>query len=487
LPLWIGLFALGGGLGASGVVLSASPAAWLGTLAAAAGGIGLVAQLRTGPLKHVVAGAAHLVVHPRARRFEEPDTGLQPLDLTASRLGVGGIGDFAWNRLAGFDACVQCGRCEDACPAFAAGQPLNPKALIQDLVAHLSTGGEAYSGRPHPGLAGRTAADPFAIVGPDKRIAPETLWACTTCRACVEACPMMIEHVDAIVALRRHETLEKGAAPAKAVAALSALRYADESGGRPLEARLDFAAGSELRVLGPGEEADLLLWLGDGTYDLRYGRTLRALVALLRRAGVDFAVLGSEERDCGDLARRLGDEEGFQRLAHANIAALANRRFRRVVTADPHALHVLRNEYPAFGGMFEVMHHTALLEELAAEGRLDVRPLALSATFHDPCYLGRYNGEIEAPRNLLRRIVSEPVEMALHGRRSFCCGGGGGAPVSDVPGEHRIPDLRMQQASATGAAVVAVACPGCTAMLEGVVGARPEVKDLAELMLEALQ
>ena len=299
---------------------------------------------------------------------------------------------------------------------------------------------------------------------------------------------MTIEHVDAIVSLRRFEVMEHGALPDTAALPLAELRAADNPRGHPLSARLDWAAGIDLPILPEGGETDVLLWLGDGAFDLRYGRTLRALVALLRQADVDFAVLGAEERDCGDLARRLGDEATFQTLATANIATLSRRRFRRIVTADPHALHVIRNEYPAFGGQYETIHHSAFLAALVVEGRLTPRrQIDAAVTYHDPCYLGRYNGEFDAPRDLLAAIVKDRREMARSRSRSMCCGGGGGAPVTDVPGERRIPDLRMAQAADTGAAIVAVACPGCTTMLEGVVGARPDVRDVAELLHEVVE
>jgi Fe-S oxidoreductase len=472
----------------------ALPALGLAGLAlATAGGFGLAAQVGRGPLRHALAGAVNLVAHPRPSRFAGVrDTGLAPLDLEAPKLGVERPADFAWNRLAMLDACVQCGRCEEACPAFAAGQPLTPKKLIQDLAAAIPPGGgtDCYTGRPYPQepeVRGRGGPG-LPLVGVDAMIHPDTLWSCTTCRACVEACPMMIEHVDAIVSLRRFQTLELGAVPPKAEAPLAELRHADEPGGRPLSARTDFAAGLTLPRIEAGRAVDVLLWLGEGAFDLRYGRTLRALVRLLEIAGVDFAVLGPEERDCGDLARRLGDEATFQRLARDNIETLGQYGFRRIVTADPHALHVLRNEYPAMGGTYEVVHHTALLLELVEAGCIELGSIeAAPVTYHDPCYLGRYNGETLAPRRLLDKLGVQRVEMERSGLRSMCCGGGGGAPVSDVPGERRIPDLRMEQARSTGAAIVAVACPGCTAMLEGVVGPRPEVRDVAELVLNAAE
>ncbi|MEX2647620.1 MAG: DUF3483 domain-containing protein [Alphaproteobacteria bacterium] len=459
------------------------------------GGWGVVQVLALAPyraMRHAFAGALHLAFHPRPGRFgaDRPDVALEPLDLEAPKLGVEVPVDFTWNRLLGFDACVQCGRCELACPAFAAGQPLNPKKLIQDLVVGLSSerGTDAgYRGSPHPGRnqfmasGGRRAPIVPGLVHPD------TLWSCTTCRACVHECPMMIEHVDAVIDLRRFQALEAGAVPGKGAKALEELRLADNPGGRDPATRLDWAADLALRVLAPGDSCDVLLWLGDAAFDLRGQRTLRALVKLLWAAKFDFAVLGAAELDCGDLARRLGDEATFQTLARRVVATLATVRFERIVTADPHALNSLRNDYPAFGGTFNVVHHTALLAELVAAGRIvpSKRP-GERITYHDPCYLGRYNGEVEAPRALLRALGAEHVEMERHGLRSLCCGGGGGAPLTDVAGARRIPDLRMDQARATGAGIVAVACPNCAVMLEGVIGARPRVADLAELLAEAI-
>jgi Fe-S oxidoreductase len=222
---------------------------------------------------------------------------------------------------------------------------------------------------------------------------------------------------------------------------------------------------------------------------MRYQRTLRSLVKILNAAKVDFAVLGVSESDTGDTARRLGDEATFQRLAQANIATLAALDFKRIVTADPHVLHSLRNEYPAFGGRYIVIHHTALIDELITSGKLPVvkfedRP---ALTYHDPCYLGRYNGEFEAPRSVLRKLGANLREMERSGSRARCCGGGGGAPLTDIPGERRIPDMRMGDVRTVGAEIVAVACPQCTAMLEGVAGDRAEVLDIAELVAASLE
>ncbi len=475
------------------------PLPWAGPFGVLLAALGIWSALELypavgrGALRHALNGFLHLAFHPRPARFRDQalDTALQPLDLEAPRLGAETPADFPWNRLLAFDACVECGRCEAACPAFEAGLPLNPKKLIQDL-ARAEIPGEGdwrYRGSPHPDRpAGGSGGPERPLVGADAPIHPDTLWACTTCRACVYECPMMIEHVDAVVDLRRFQTLEAGAVPGKASVLLDELRATDTQSGRRLAARLDWAADLAIPRACAERDTELLLWVGEGAFELRNQRSLRALARLLRHAGVDFAVLGEAELDCGDIARRLGDEATFQDLARRNIQALEAVRFRRIVTADPHALHALANEYPALGGRYDVVHHTTLLAELLEQGRLTVRtPFAGRLTYHDPCYLGRYNGETEAPRALLRALGAAPAEMAKAGLRSSCCGSGGGMAVVDVPGRRRIADVRMDHARATGAGTVAVACPHCATMLEGVVQPRPEVNDVAELLLQAVE
>lgn len=439
------------------------------------------------PMKHAVAGLLHLAFHPRAERFAGKSADLKPLNLAAGELGAARAADFAWNRLLSFDACVQCGKCEAACPAFAAGQPLNPKRLIQDLVAAMGGGGPAYAGSPHPGrpAAAAASADRDIVGG---ALAADTLWSCTTCRACVESCPMLIEHVDAVIDLRRHLTLARGELPGKGAAALANLRHTDTVGGHPLRARYHWAADLELPLLREGEAVDWLLLAGEGAFDMRYQRALRALLTVLKAAGLRVAALGEAERDCGDLARRLGDEAGFQRLALANIATLGRYRFTRIVTPDPHVFHCLANEYPALGGHYEVWHHSRLLDQLLETRAIRVRSRdsAEPLSYHDPCYLGRYNEGYAAPRRVLAGIGIQVVEMSRSGRDARCCGWGGGAAFTDVPGPRRIPDMRMDDVRAAGAGRVAVACPNCTAMLEGVSGARAEVVELAELVAERL-
>ncbi|MCK3824981.1 (Fe-S)-binding protein [Pseudomonas sp. W2Aug9] len=444
-----------------------------------------------GPMKHAFAGALHLAWHRRAERFGGGrSTGLKPLDLSdkTAPLGVEKPKDFTWNQLLGFDACVQCGKCEAACPAFAAGQPLNPKKLIQDMVVGLAGGTDAkFAGSPYPGKPvgehGGNLHQPIV----NGLVDAETLWSCTTCRACVEECPMMIEHVDAIVDMRRHLTLEKGATPNKGAEVLENLIATDNPGGFAPGGRLNWAADLNLPLLSDKGSCEVLFWVGDGAFDMRNQRTLRAFVKVLKAAGVDFAVLGLEERDSGDVARRLGDEATFQLLASRNIQTLGKYSFKRIVTCDPHSFHVLKNEYGAFNGNYFVQHHSTFMAELIGDGALNLgQHKGSSVTYHDPCYLGRYNGEYEAPRQVLRALGIEVKEMQRSGFRSRCCGGGGGAPITDIPGKQRIPDMRMEDIRETGAELVAVGCPQCTAMLEGVVEPRPLIKDIAELVADAL-
>nr|WKF61207.1 putative iron-sulfur-binding oxidoreductase FadF [Paraburkholderia busanensis] len=501
LPLLLGAFALGLAL-----FIALPAAAMSGALAVivalliAAGAFAMTfGAARGGPMKHALAGLLHLAFHPRQERFAGrndndvvPPTALKMPVLDAKEYGVGKPVEFRWNQLLSFDACVQCGKCEAACPAFAAGQPLNPKKLIQDLVTGMVGGTDAqYAGSPTPGIpVGKHAGAPGKPLI-SALIEADTLWSCTTCRACVQECPMLIEHVDAIVDMRRNQTLVEGSVPGKGPLTLANLRETGSSNGYDIGARYDWAVDLQVQVAQPGRPVEVLLIAGEGAFDMRYQRTLRALVKVLNRAGIDYAVLGGVETDTGDTARRLGDEATFQQLARKLIGTLSQYSFGRIVTADPHVLHSLRNEYRALGGFYEVLHHTALIDELVVGGKLAPRAVAALAerkiTYHDPCYLGRYNGETEAPRRVLKSIGIKVVEMERHGMRGRCCGGGGGAPLTDIPGKRRIPDIRIDDARTLGAEIVAVGCPNCTAMLEGVVGPRPDVLDVAELVAAALE
>jgi len=506
LPWLLGAFALG--LVLFVIVPTEMMSGAFAVLCAVLIGVGAFAMTfgaaKGGPMKHAMAGLLHLAFHPRQERFAgtpeaftgsgtaTPPTALKVPDIEHKEYGVAKPVEFRWNQLLSFDACVQCGKCEAACPAFASGQPLNPKKLIQDLVVGMAGGTDAaYAGSPTPGLAvGQHRGEPNGSIV-SGLIEAQTLWSCTTCRACVQECPMLIEHVDAIVDMRRNQTLVHGTVPGKGAEVLANLRETGTMGGYDTAARYDWAVDLNAPIAQAGKPVDVLFVAGEGAFEMRYQRTLRAVVKVLNKAGVDYAVLGNVETDTGDVARRLGDEATFQKMARTLIGTLSTLSYKQIVTADPHVMHSLRNEYRALGLRVTVKHHTTYLAELAASGK--IAPKAVDAlrekrtTYHDPCYLGRYNGETDAPRKLLKTIGIQVVEMERNGMRGRCCGGGGGAPLTDIPGKQRIPDIRIADARAVNADVVAVACPNCTAMLEGVVGPRPDVLDVAELVAASLE
>lgn len=455
-------------------------------------GVGfLLPGMAIGPMRHAFAGATHLVFHPRQERFADKysATGLRLADLNSERIGVGEAADFRWQQLLSFDACVQCGRCEDVCPAHAAGAPLNPKKLIFDLWASSTGPGsdEHYRGTRGTGsevVRHQRSAD---LIASDSLLRADTIWACTTCRACVEACPMLIEHVDSIVDIRRFQTMHLGQVPGKGGEALVNLRETDTVSGKVLEVRDQWATDLAIPQIQEGQEVEVLLWLGEASFDTRGQRTLRALVRILKAAKVSFASLGPLEADVGDLARRLGDEATFQALARGNMRTLRRFTFGQIVTADPHVLQALGKEYAEIGLAVSVSHHTQYVHSLLLSGRLPLKTLeSQKITYHDPCYLGRYNGEYNAPRQLIREVGLDVTEMERNKSKSFCCGWGGGAAFTDIESEARMPNLRMQQADETYAAVVAVACPNCAVMFDGVTDKKAKIIDVIELVELAL-
>jgi Fe-S oxidoreductase/nitrate reductase gamma subunit len=426
---------------------------------------------------HIVAGIPNVFM-----RNLEPAGRLPTPDLERAPLGLSDIGQLGRKQVLDLYACTECGRCQELCPAYAAGKPLSPKLLIMNLRDHL--------------LDARDA-DGEKLVG--GAIAEETIWSCTTCSACMEACPLFIEHVPKIVDMRRHLAMEEGrVADGIAGAMLSVEQRGHPWAGTPFS-RLDWCRDLDLRVLTPGESADLLLWVGcTAALDARAQKVARALVRLLREAGEDFAILGDAETCTGDAARRTGNDYLFQVQAQANVATLNARAFKRIVTICPHCMNTLKNEYSDFGGIYDVVHHSELLSELMADGRLPRLQDAAggAVTFHDPCYLGRYNDEYQAPRAVLAAAGSSVVEMERSRGTSFCCGGGGGRAFAVEPPGERINVIRAAQARSTGAPIIATACPFCLLMIEdGSKGAaraedpsaKPQdVRDIAEILAAAL-
>ncbi len=416
---------------------------------------------------HVITGPLNIAVRP-----ERPMGKLVPLKMEeverTGLIGVSEIEHFTRQQLLSLDSCMECGRCEDACPATATGKPLSPKAVVIDLRGLMSRGGE---------LHGQT-------------IKAETLWACTMCQACVQECPVLIGHVDLISDMRRH-LVGEGKISGPPARALQQINSQSNPYGRPNSDRLAWADGLDVPTVESNPDFDYLLWVGcAASFDPRAQKVARATAQLLKEAGLNFAILGTEERCTGDPARRIGDEFLFQQRAQINVETLARRKVKKIVTPCPHCHNTLKNEYPQFGGQYEVQHHSTLLAELVGAGRLsDGTSTGEPITLHDPCYLARVNGEVDATRAVIGATTDPQYrEMPRCGKKTFCCGAGGGRMWFDESPSQRVSVLRAQEALATGARILATACPFCLNMMtDGMAGTQGgenvKVLDIAESLL----
>ena len=409
-------------------------------------------------LRHMVAAPVQIALRQLRTPGQLAPALLEPAPLEPQRL--------TWAQLLDAATCVRCGRCTAVCPATAAGKPLDPRRVVQ------ATFQSMRESRPLEML-----------------VTADEAWSCTTCAACVRACPFEIEVLDKLVDLRRG-MVEAGAVDPAAARALEGIaERGNPFGGVPAD-RLAWAAGLGVRVLQPGDETDVLYWVGcAGAFDPHGRRIAQATARLLRAGGVEFGVLGSAETCTGDPARRIGDETAFREAAGRVATTLGRVRFRRLVTNCAHCFNVFRNELgPATDRQaVTALHHSQLLAELVAAGRLSPRAeTAEPVTLHDPCYLARHNGETAAPRAVLATADGGPIEMRRNGQQTFCCGAGGGGAWVEVRQGSRIAALRMAEARETGARVVATACPFCALMLAG--ETQPgdvAVRDVAELLWES--
>ena len=410
------------------------------------------------------------------------------------RIGVNKLEHLTWKQGLDLFSCTECGRCHDVCPTYVTDKPLTLKRFNQSLLQHLRNEESTLF------MTGKTA-DEKTLVG--DIIHPDTLWACTTCRACEEACPVSIEHVPRIIGMRQNQTMMEEAYPPEMANTFKGLERNFNPWGIGFDQRADWAEGMEIPLMsdtnsgneGPSEEIDVLMWVGcAGSYDSRNQKIARATATLYQKAGVKFAILGSEEKCTGDLARRSGNEMLFQMLAGENVETLNNYNIKKIVTSCPHCLNTIKNEYPQLGGEYEVFHHSQFIQQLVDEGRLPIGSnLKDTITYHDSCYLGRYNQEYEAPRKLLNKSGNEPIlEMKRHGIESFCCGAGGARMWMEEKIGSRINETRTEEALSTGASTVATACPFCMTMISDGITAKGKsetvkTKDVAEIVLEAME
>ena len=452
-----------------GTLMATHRISWLSHAALALGFIGYIPYTR---MMHMIAGPLNMYF-----RSLDPTGGLTALDLENDRIeqfGVGAMEDLNWKDLLDTDACVQCGRCEAHCPAHATSKPLSPMKFIGALRTNPVTNSNRLIGRA---------------------IDEEALWACTTCRACMEQCPAHVEHIPKLVGIRRNQVLMESRFPEE----LNRVFRNMENSGNPWGFRQDkrtqwWENSSECKVVAKDGSPEYLFFPGcAGSFDDRNRKVTSAVASLLRIAGVDFAILGAEEKCCGDSARRLGNEYVYQSLRRDNMELFDKYNIRKIITSCPHCFNVLKDEYPEYGGRFEVRHHAEFILELINSGRLKVKGhLGGAITYHDPCYLGRYNDIYQPPRDLINKLGIGLTEMRSSFENSFCCGAGGGRVWMREDTGERINGRRVEEVSRTNAGTVATACPFCLIMMEDGIKLKDKTeeiktRDIAELVLEAVQ
>jgi Fe-S oxidoreductase len=403
-------------------------------------------------------------------------------DTSITQFGASKLSDLGWEQVMDAYACIMCFRCQDACPAYSTGKLLSPAALEINKRYFLNT---VNSLKDSPPLTG------FAIPS-------EAVWACTSCGACVDICPVGNEPMRDILDIRRNLVLMENTFPKQLETAFRGMERAANPWGVPPTERMKWAEGLKVPTIEQNPQPELLWWVGCApATDARAQKTARAFAKILNAAGVNYAVLGQNEQCTGDSARRAGREDIFFGLATANVELLNEVKPRRIVTTCPHCLHTLKNEYPAFGGNYKVIHHTQLINELIASGKLPLEPRAAgenrqpSITYHDPCYLGRHNGIYADARLVLKDADSDLVEMPRHADKSFCCGAGGTQMWKEEEhGTSRVSAVRVAEARATGAETMAVACPFCMIMLTDAAKADGEalkVVDIAEVIADRIK
>ena len=395
-------------------------------------------------------------------------------------VGVSAIKDTTWKQRLDYDSCIRCGRCMEVCPAFNNDHPLNPKDVINNIKTmaqkNLQVGPEE---------------EPPLIVG--NAVESDSLWECRTCRACMEVCPAHIEHVPQIIELRRAEVMMRGQLPQDGSIALKQMEKTGNPFG-PQHERSNWIKDDNIPVIGPGEECEMLFWIGCcTTYDPIKRKVAHNVLQILKHVGVDVAVLGDDELCCGDPARLFGDENLFQATVKNQIELIKTRKFKSIICHCPHCYNALKNEYPQFGGNFNILHHTEVIYQLIKEGKIKLElPIEQKITYHDPCYLGRYNDVYEEPREIIKSIKGvQLVEMAHNREKAQCCGGGGGHFWMDIMHGERLNVTRIKEAVDTKASIVATSCIYCLQMLDDAIkildlDEQMRAEDISELVIEAM-
>jgi Fe-S oxidoreductase len=445
----------------------------------------------------------HLILAPFNIFFKSlgPKGALMPiLNMEeAESFGVSNVEEFTWKQLLDLYTCAECGRCEINCPAHLSEKPLSPRHLIHDLKVHLLEKGSNLL-RSKNGGDGKTetgeAAEGYegkSLIG--DVVSEDKIWSCVTCGSCMEQCPVSNEHVDKIVDMRRYLVLMESKFPSEVQAVFRNMENNSNPWGIGWATRGDWAKDLGVKIMSEDSNVDILYWVGcAGSFDERNKKISTSLVNIFNKAGVNFGILGAEEKCCGDSARRIGNEYLFQMLAAETIEILKNYNVKRIVTQCPHCFNTLKNEYPQFGGEFEVLHYTEFITELIAEGKLKLnKPINKTISYHDSCYLGRYNTIYDAPRKILKSIPGvKLVEMLRNKAKSICCGAGGGRMWMEEHLGKRINEMRLQDALDVNPDLISTVCPYCLTMFEDAIKEKDvqeslKSKDIAELVEEAME
>jgi len=479
----VGLFCAQGflltGLTTSGIRLTHQIIWWLHV----AIGFGLFAYLPFSMLSHVFLSPLNQFF----RSFEAKGalTSIPNLE-EAETFGVAKAEEFTWKQLFDLDACLRCGRCQDFCPVYLSEKPFSPKEITQDIKGHwLVVGKKILEGKEKD----TTSANLLGDV-----VKEEALWFCTTCGSCEEQCPIFVEHVQRIVDLRRNLVLMESKFPQEVTPVFKGMETQGNPWGIGAHTRADWAKELGVKKISEALDTEYLYFVGcAGSFDDRGKKVSTAFVKILKQAGVSFAILGEEETCCGDSARRIGNEYLFQMLVEANIGKFKNYKVKKIITCCPHCYNALKNEYPQFGAEFEVYHHTEFINSLINKGKVKIsKDLAKTITYHDSCYLGRYNGIYNQPREILKSIPKVRLqEMERRREKSFCCGAGGGRMWMEETVGKRINTQRCEQALKVNPDIISTACPFCLTMLDDAVKEKNleekvKVQDIAQLVAEAI-